>query len=93
VLAGVQAQDGRPGDAEFQCRKALIILAEDEKRNNCVTSGAVPRAVITYMMILDMLGLSEDQIVDRVRAIRDGKDPGPVPKPKPPSKSRPQSTA
>jgi hypothetical protein len=90
LLAGIQAQDGRAKEAEFQCRKALIILAQDEKKNG-VTSGAVPRAVITYIVILDMLGLSEDQINERVKVIRECKDPGPVPKPQPPSRGKPRA--
>jgi hypothetical protein len=77
-MAFVYALTDRVNEAEAECRKALIILAADEKRNG-VTNHMVEGAVDTYTSILMIMGYGGEQVRTRIELIRKGSNPGPPP--------------
>jgi hypothetical protein len=78
TMAYLYAITGRVSEAEAECRKAVLILVADEKRNG-VGGPAVTRAMITYSYILQSLGQGNEQVRSRVELIRKGSDPGAPP--------------
>jgi hypothetical protein len=47
--------------------------------------------MIVYVVILAKLGLSDEQIGERVRVLKEGGDPGKVPEPAPEPKTKPST--
>jgi tetratricopeptide (TPR) repeat protein len=78
TMAFLYAITGRISQAETECRKAVLILVADEKRNG-VGGPAVARAMITYTYILQALGQGNEQVRSRLQLIRQGSDPGAPP--------------
>jgi tetratricopeptide (TPR) repeat protein len=88
TTALIHAIVGRVNEAEMECRKALMILIADEKRNG-IANGAAS-AADTYSFILQVMGCQNDQVRSRIELIRKGSDPGPPP-PAPPPRTRPKT--
>jgi hypothetical protein len=77
-LAHLYYLTDRVNEAEAECRKALLILAADEKRNG-VPSQVVEGAATTYTYILMTMGYGNDQVRTRIELIRKGSNPGAPP--------------
>jgi hypothetical protein len=78
TMSYLYAITGRISAAEVECRKAVLILVADQKRNG-VGGPAVSRAMTTYGYILQALGQGNEQVKARMQLIRQGSDPGAPP--------------